>query len=373
LERGASSKGRTRSRGLALADFSLLPQLLANGLVMGSILALAGIGLSLVYGILKLANFAHGDFVTMGAFLAFLFGVVLSGGLQAWAVAIGATLMGLVGLDVLLLRRLTFGERLVLLALGAPLAVAGSFHLLAGPGGSGTSNLMLLEAALLSIVFSIGALLAIDRLVWRPMRRKKATVLSLVIVSIGVSLVVRNLLQIAFGTGNRSFDRPTLVSPDVFGVQISDAQQAAFAVTAAVFLGAHLFLTRTRTGKAMRAMADNLELARIAGVDVEREVAHLWVLAGLLTAVTGVFLTLVLNNIMNVNMGVGLVLPLFAAVILGGIGSPYGAMVGGFIVGIAMKTASLWVGSRYEVAAALAVLIAVLLMRPQGLFGGRVA
>lgn len=360
-------------RGFAVADVSLLPQLLVNGLVIGSILALAGIGLTLVYGILKLANFAHADLSTMGAFLAFLFAVPLTGALDAWAAAVGGALLALALADLFLLHKLTDGERWIAAALGAPLLVLGIGVAVGGRGGPGSSNLVLLIATLLSIVVSIGALLAMDLLVWKPLRRKGATVLSLVIVSVGVSLVLRNALQIAFGTGNRSFDRPTEVSPTVIGVQISYAQQAAFVVTALVLVAVHLFLSRTRTGKAMRAMADNLELARVSGIDVNREVLHVWVMTGVLTALAGIFLALVANNIMNVNMGLGLVLPLFASVILGGIGSPYGAMAGGLIVGVAMKTATLWVGSSYEVAAALVVLIAVLLLRPQGLFGGRVA
>ncbi|HEX9710484.1 MAG TPA: branched-chain amino acid ABC transporter permease [Candidatus Thermoplasmatota archaeon] len=356
-----------------MADLSLLPQLLVNGLVIGSILAIAGIGLSLVYGILKLANFAHGDLVILGAFLAFLFAVPLSGALEASGAAVGASLLAFLLLDLLWLKRLGLGERLVLLALGAPLVALGAFLVAGGRGGTGTTDLVLVQVTLLSAVFSVAALLAMDRLMWRPLRRKQATLLSLVIVSIGVSLVVRNGLQMAFGTGNRSFDRPTAVSPEVFGVLISEAQQAALVATVVVFLAVHLFLSRTRTGKAMRAMADNLELARISGVDVNREVMHVWVLCGLLTALSGVLLALINNNVMHVNMGLALLLPLFASVILGGIGSPYGAMAGGFVVGIAMKTAGLWIGTRYEVAAALIVLIAVLLLRPQGIFGGRVA
>ena len=371
--RPRARRGSPQPRGFALADLAVLPQLLLNGLVLGSILALAGIGLTLVYGILKLANFAQADLATLGAFLALLFAVPLAASLGAWAGVLGGVLIALALADLFWLKKLEPGERIIALALGVPLAALGAALAFGGPGGTGTSNLMLAVATLLSVVLSIAVLLALDMVVWKPLRKKGATVLSLVIVSIGVSLVVRNFLQIAFGTGNRSFDRPTDISPNILGVQVSAAQQAAFVVTALVFTAVHLFLTRTKTGKAMRAMADNLDLARISGVDVNREVLHVWVLTGVLTALSGIFLALVNNNIMNVNMGLGLVLPLFAAVILGGIGSPYGAMAGGFIVGIAMKTASLWVGSRYEVAAALVVLIAMLVLRPQGLFGGRVA
>lgn len=354
-----------------LTDFSILPQLLVNGLVIGSILALAGIGLSLVYGILNLANFAHGDFVTLGAFLAYLFAVLLSGQVAGWGLAVGAGLLIVPFVDMLWLHRLQKGERILLVGLGGALAVVGAVLALAGRGGAGTTDLVLAQAALLSVVFAAVVFLGFERVVWRPLRRKRATILSLVIVSIGVSLVVRNLLQIAFGTGNRSFDRPTAISPSVLGVQISEAQQFTLVAAVLMILGTHLFLSRTRTGKAMRAMADNLELARVSGVDVDREVVHVWVLAAILTAPAGVLLALVANNVMNINMGIALVLPLFAAVILGGIGSPYGAMVGGFTLGVAMKTASLWIGTRYEVAAALIVLIVVLLIRPQGLFGGK--
>ena len=353
----------------ALTDFTILPQLLANGIVIGSIFALAGIGLSLVYGILNLANFAHGDFVTLGAFLAFLFAVLLSGDLEAWGVATGAALLVFPLVDLFLLRLLLWGERLLLISFGAALLAVALVLKFAGHGGTGTTELVLAEATLLSIVFSAGVFLAFERVVWRTLRKKKTTILSLVIVSIGVSLVVRNLIQIGFGTGNRSFDRPTAVSPSVFGVQISDAQQFTLVAAILLILGTHLFLTQTRTGKAMRAMADNLELARVSGIDVDREVAHVWVLTAILTATSGVLYALVANNVMNVNMGVTLILPLFAAVILGGIGSPYGAMAGGFILGVAMKTATLWIGSKYEVAAAFIVLIAMLLVRPQGLFG----
>lgn len=356
-----------------MTDLSLVPQLVVNGLVIGSVLALAGIGLSLVYGILNLANFAHGDFVALGAFLAYLFAILLYGDLAGWGLAVAAALLLFPALDHLWTRRLARGERLVMLGLGAPLAAVSGWVTLAGPGGAGTTSLLLLEAGLLSVIFSVAALLAIELLVWRPLRRKKATILTLVIVSIGVSLVVRNLLQLGFGPGNKSFARPTPVSPEILGVLISAEQQFTLVASVLLIVGVHLFLTRARTGKAMRAMADNLDLARVSGVEVDRVVGYVWVLTAALTAVSGVLLTLIANNVMNINMGLGLLLPLFATVILGGIGSPYGAMAGGFIVGVSMKTATLWIGTKYEFAAALVVLIVVLFLRPQGLFGGKAA
>jgi neutral amino acid transport system permease protein len=184
--------------------------------------------------------------------------------------------------------------------------------------------------------------------------------------------VLRNALQMKFGTGNKSFARPAIVADRILGVQMLPEQQFTLFASIVIIGLVAAFLTYTKYGKAMRALADNLDLARVTGIDVDRAIVYVWILSGALVAIAGVLLTLVANNIMNINMGFYLVLPMFAAVILGGIGSPYGAMVGGFVVGIAMKTSAIWIGSRYELAAALIILIVMLLFRPQGLLGGKV-
>jgi neutral amino acid transport system permease protein len=293
-----------------VVDAGTVVAFFANGLVFGSILALAAVGLSLVYGILRLSNFAHGDFLTFGAFAALL--------TTRW-------------LPV-----------------------------------NGVSNSALVLASLVSILATIALVIGLEFLVWRPLRRRGATVLALIIVSIGLGIVIRNVLLLEFGGGIHFFDRPTPVSDLLLGVPVSNPQRFTIVVAAILVAALHVFLRYTRTGKAMRAVSDNLDLARVSGIDVDRIVLYVWGICGGLVAVAGVLLTLVNNNTMHVNMGFGLILPLFAAVILGGIGSPYGA-----IVGIGMKMSAIWIGNEYEFASAFILLILVLLIRPTGILGVR--
>ena len=345
-------------------------QFVTNGVVFGAILGVSAIGLSLVYGILRLANFAHGEFLTMGALFAYLFAVLQPGilGPLAWGVAGALALVVLV--DLVAVHRLGRGERIALAVLAALLAVVGVWA--AGRASPiGTTIPRLLAATLLAVTSAAALAGVLDFVLWRPLRRRRATLLTLVIVSIGLALVMRNALQLGFGAENLAFARGVPVSDILLGLRISDAQQFALVTSVAMMALLHLFLTRTRAGKAMRALADNPDLARACGVPVDRFVLYVWLLAGALTASAGVLLTLVQNNTMNVAMGNNLLLPLFAAVILGGIGSAHGAIVGGFVVGIGMKTSILWLGAEYELAAAFVMLLLVLLVRPQGIFGGR--
>lgn len=357
-----------------MPDATLVLQYLANGVTFGAILALASIGLSLVYGILNLSNFAHGDFLTLGAFGALLATQAWLDSLDLALLAIGVVLLALALLDPLLGGRLHKGERLASAGAGAVALVLGGL-LLAGVGVDGreTTNLVLLGATVVSAVLVVGSLLVFEFAVWRPLRKRRATTLTLIIVSIGVALVVRNALLLHFGGGVNSFARPGSPSPTYLGVRISYAEQATVVVAIVLIVATHLFLTYTRSGKAMRALADNRELARVSGVDVDRMVVYVWILSGILLAVAGVLLTLVRNNAMDAQMGAGILIALFASVIVGGIGSAYGAMLGGFLIGLAMKTTPLWIGSQYELAAAFIALILVLIVRPQGILGVRSA
>lgn len=355
-----------------MPDATLVLQYLANGVTFGAILALAAIGLSLVYGILNLSNFAHGDFLTLGGFGALLAAQLWFDTLDIALLVIGAVLMGAALVDHLVTRRLLPGERLASAAAGLVAGILG-VALLAGVGTDGreTTNLVLVGATLVSAVIVVGSLVAFELVVWRPLRKRRATTLTLIIVSIGVALVVRNALLLRFGGGVHSFARPGSPSPTYLGVRISYAEQATIVIAIVLIVATHLFLTYTRSGKAMRALADNRELARVSGVDVDRMVVYVWILSGILLAVAGVLLTLVRNNAMDAQMGAGILIALFASVILGGIGSAYGAMLGGFLIGLAMKTTPLWIGSEYELAAAFVALILVLIVRPQGILGVR--
>jgi branched-subunit amino acid ABC-type transport system permease component len=351
-------------------DAHLFTELLVNGVILGAILAISGIGLTLVYGILNLSNFAHGDTITMGAYASFFFAVLAHDHVVLYAAITGALLLAAMLVDLFWSRRLRRGERIA----GGTYAVV----MLAATGAlwwsgvpAGTSNLVLVVATLLSVGASCATLAVVDLAIWRPLRRRRAKILTLLLVSIGLSLILRNSLHLWQGADLHSYARPAVISGTVLGIQISDEKIFVVAATLALIVGVHVLLRYTRMGKAMRATAENPDLARVSGIDTDRVVLHVWLLAGALTAIAGVFYTLVLDNAMTVNMGAALLLPSFAAVILGGIGSAYGAMAGGFLVGIAMKTSALWLGTAYEPATAFILLILVILVRPQGLFGSR--
>ena len=291
---------------------SELAQLLANGLVTGSIIAIAAVGLSLVYGILRVVNFAHGDYLTFGAFMAFLVNVT-------WETSIVVAVV--------------FG-----MAATAALGVSLEYGL------------------------------------WRPMRRKQAGVISLFIISIGLALVLRHVIFMFWGSRPRRYDVDVFRAYDLGIVRLSLSQIVAIAIAVSAIALVGLMLGTTKLGKAMRALSDNSELASVAGIDVDRITTYTWVLAGALAGLAGVLQGL-LQNAFNPNMGFTLLLPIFAAVVLGGVGSAYGALAGGLVLGIAMEV-STWtvlpadgVNPVYKPVVAFTVLIAVLLFRPTGVFG----
>jgi branched-subunit amino acid ABC-type transport system permease component len=288
-----------------------LLQLLANGLVTGSIIALAAIGLSLVYGILKIVNFAHGDFLTFGAFMAFVVNVT-------W---------------------------------DAPLAAAIAFAMA--------------TTALLGLVCEFT--------LWRPLRHRGAGLISLFIVSIGLALVLRHLIFLGWSARPRRYDVDVFQVYDLGVIRLSQSQLVVIGVAFAAIVLVGLTLARTRLGKSMRALSDNPQLASVAGIDGDRVTAYTWLLGSALAGLGGVLQALVQNSF-DPNMGFTLLLPIFAAVLLGGIGSAYGALAGGVFLGIAMEVAT-WdalaggVRAVYKPAVAFALLILVLLLRPQGILG----
>ena len=304
-------------------------QLVADGLVAGSVIALGAIGLTLTYSILRFANFGHGELLSWGAYLALtMLGVVL-------AVTGGGVMAPL--------EPFSFGWQL-------PLA-------------------MVLAAAL-----TAGLAVAVDAALFRALRRR-GNAITLVIASFGAALALRNLLQFLYGTLPEYYSREIqiairLVPRDVLGgLRVTPDQMLVLGVTATLVLALHLLLTRSTLGRAMRATAMNPALARVAGVDVEGVVRATWILGGALAAVAGVLAGLV--GQIRPQMGVELLLPLFAAAILGGIGSVRGAVVGGLVVGLAESFSVPLVGAEYRAATGFVVLILLLLLRPRGLFGER--
>lgn len=298
-----------------------LLQLFANGVIFGSIILLASVGLSLLYGIGNFANFAHGELLTVGAYAAFVAKVTL--GLPffaAFATSIVAT------------------------------AVVG---------------------------------VALDRVLF--VRHRDSSPIVLLIVSIGVALVLRSLIRMIWTNQLRSYRLPLRqgiqfvdATVPVAGYDLSLRLRVTLdgltivGVAALFALGTHLFLTRTRTGVAMRATADNRSLAKVTGIDTDRVLRTTWGLSGALAAVGGVFLGMQTGVIMP-RMGFNVLLIVFAAVILGGIGSPYGAMIGAYVIGIAqeMSIALPGVSASYRAAVSFLILVLVLLVKPDGIAGGQ--
>ena len=287
-----------------------LLQLIANGTVAGSVVALGAVGVSLVYGILRIVNFAQGDYFTAGAYTA------------VYVSSIG---LGMVGATAL----------------------------------AGVAGLVL--AVVLELVL------------WRPLRRRGASFMSLFIASIGLALVLRNVIFLAATAEPRSYPVDVFQVYALGPVRISKTQAIAVAVAIATIALVSVLLARTSLGRSMRALADDAVLAAVAGVAVNRVIVATWALSGALAGLAGVLAALVQSSF-DPNVGFGILLPVFAAVVLGGIGSAYGALVGGLAIGIVTE-ASTWsalaggVNPVYKPVVAFAVLIASLLVRPQGLFG----
>jgi branched-subunit amino acid ABC-type transport system permease component len=286
-------------------------QLLVNGLVTGSIIAISAVGLTLMFGILGVVNFAYGDYLTFGAYMAWVANVTLG-----WPITLAA-----------------------LFAMAAT-AVLG---------------------------------LALEFALWRPMRRRRASTVSLFIISIGLALVLRDVILLIWGADGKRYDVDVFQVYDLGLVRLSASQLATIAIATPAIILTGVILAKSRLGKAMRAMADNRSLAAVSGIDVDRIASSTWVLASALAGLSGLLIGLVQASF-DPNVGFTLLLPIFAAVVLGGIGSAYGALVGGLVLGVAMEL-STWNGviggldPVYKPVVAFVVLIVVLLIRPQGVFG----
>jgi branched-chain amino acid transport system permease protein len=276
---------------------------LIAGLILGVLLAMAAIGLSLIYGTTALNNFAHGEMVTLGALLTF-------------------TLNKLMGIDLIIAAVITM------------LLVAGSGWLQ-------------------------------DAAIWRPLRKKRVGLTQMMIVSIGLSLAVRYIYQIIYGGDTKVISQGEIW--DVFGVPTQAVNVISAGIAVVILLLVALFLTKTRVGKATRAVSDNASLAAATGIDVEKIIRIVWVVAGALTGISGVMLGLFLQG--SWDMGFSILLLLFAAVTLGGLGTAFGAAVGAMVIGLFVEMSTLVIPADLKFAGALIVLILVLLVRPQGILG----
>ncbi len=280
-------------------------QLVIYGVVLGSIITLGAIGVSLIFSILRFAHFAHGDLMTLGAYFAFV---------------------GVVGLDI-------------------PMPV------------------VFLPALAATALAAVG----IDKVLYRFLR--KSSPIIMLISSVGTALMLRSMIQIIWGPDNQIY-RTGIEMPLRFaGFQIKPDQITIVIGTLVLVALLHLYFHKTRMGKAMRAMADNMDLAKISGIHTEKVIFWTWVIGALLAAAGGIFLGI--DTRLNPIMGWRLLLPVFAAAILGGIGSFWGAIVGGYVIGIAQELSTLFISPAYKPAVAFAIMVLMLVIRPRGLFRGK--
>jgi branched-chain amino acid transport system permease protein/neutral amino acid transport system permease protein len=299
-------------------------ELTVYGIVLGSIISLGAIGLTLIYGILRFANFAHGDLMAAGAYVA-LFVIT---GPCAW-LGIPDTTFGSV----------SFGWRMVL-------------------------------AFPISMVAVGCVALFLDRIIFRKLRQKGSGVVILAMAALGASFIIRMTILILWG-GDYRFYRPGLLRPALelpLGVKIRPDQILILIIVILLVTLLHLFLQKTKFGKAMRATADNIDLARISGIDTERVIIYTWVVGGGLAAAGGILYGIDVQ--LHAGMGWNFLLPLFAAAILGTIGNMYGALLGGLTIGVAQQVSTAFLLPTYKPAVAFMIMILILLVRPQGIFGG---
>ena len=314
------------------------------GLIIGSIYALGAVGVTLIFGILRFAHFPHGDMMTAGAFVALVL---------VWLVPGAGAALGLPAAFVLL-----------------PVA-------------------MLVTAAM-----AVG----LDRVFYRPLRQAGAKPIVIVMASIGVMLMLQGLIRLFASTDTRQLDE--VGAKDIYRIPlggrdlvVTEPQLLLFATTIVAVVALHLFLTRSRTGKAMRAVSDNPDLARVSGISIDHVVRTTWIISGALAAAAGTLLAL--DVTLKPDLSVNLILPIFAAAIVGGIGQPYGAIAGGMLVGftetlsvfnwaillrplkpylpdfIELPSKLAFVPTEYKIVVPFFILIAVLIWRPTGIFRGR--
>ena len=298
--------------------------LVVNGVFLGAIIALGAVGLTLIYGILNFANVAHGDYMTVGAYAALF---------------IVASILPRLGIEGSGLGPFTFGYPLLI---ALPVAVA--------------------AVAVVAIT--------LDVVVYRRLRNRGVNAVVVSMASLGIAIALRGLVQIIWGGDVERLPRETR---QVFHLpmDVRIPPDAIFIAIVAIILVAavYLVLNRTRMGKAMRATADNPDLALVSGIGTQRVIWWTWAMGAVLAATAGILLAVFQAQVLPI-MGWKFLIPLFAAVILGGIGNPYGALVAAFVIGVTSEVSTQWINPSYKPAVAFAVMIAMLLVRPRGIFGG---
>ena len=281
-------------------------QLLVEGIKFGLVIAMGAIGLSLIFGTTGLTNFSHGEMVTFGAMAAWWFNVNM--------------------------------------------------------------GIQLIPAAILAIAVGAGAAALYDFAFWRRLRKRGTGLIAMLVISIGMAILFRYFFLYLFGGRTRPYaDYAVQKGLDLGPVSIAPKDLISIGISIVVLIGVGLLLNKTKIGKAMRAVADNRDLAASSGIDVDRVILFVWAAGGGLAALGGVMFGV--TEQVSYQMGFRLLLLMFAGVTLGGLGTAYGALVGSLIVGIFVQVSTLWVPVELKNVGALVILILILLVRPQGILG----
>jgi branched-subunit amino acid ABC-type transport system permease component len=293
-----------------MVAFAQFLQTIVFGLIEGSVISIGAVGLTLSYGVTRFINFAYGEFLTYGAYFT-------------------------------------------LLISGAGLGIA-----------------FPLPAAIVLSIVIVGALgVGVSRVFFEPLADRGP--LPLLITSIGVAFILRNVLTAAVGVNAKQLDIPLMRGTEVFGVRITPIEGAVVVVAVVTMVAIHLLLSRTILGKTMRATSGNRDLAEIAGVDTDSVVRKTWFVSAAAGALAGI-LYAVLFAPFRPTVGFNYLIVVFAATLLGGIGRPYGAMLGAFVVGLTTQLGTAYVSADYSAAYAFVILVLVLLLKPDGIRGGEI-
>jgi neutral amino acid transport system permease protein len=280
-------------------------QATVNGVIAGNYYALGAVGLTLIFGVLRLVNFAHGEFLTLGA-----------------------------------------------------------YFMLAGSGLSLPLVLAVLLALVATAVFSV----VLELAVWRPVRRRGAGELQLLLFALGLAFFLRNLIAFVAGSEDRQSGANVTSSVELWGLRTGRTELIVTLIGIAVIVLVAAALRFTSLGRQARALSDSIELSETTGIDTDRIVLVTWAVSGGLAALAGIVYALPAGTVQP-NLGFSLILSVFAAVVVGGIGNAYGALAGGLLIGVVQEWSTLVIEPSVKVAVGFAMLILVLLIRPQGLFG----
>jgi branched-chain amino acid transport system permease protein len=298
--------GEAATRDVA-STFDRFLRLSVEGLRFGLIIAMCAIGLSLIFGTTGLTNFSHGEMVTFGALIAYFFNVTV----------------------------------------GWHMLVAGA------------------AAVFVAVLMGSG----LDAAFWRPLRNRGTGLIAMLVISIGLSILLRYIYNFQFGGLTRTYRQYALQREglEIGPVTIVPRDLIGMGLSIVVLVGVALFLQRTRMGKAMRAVSDNRDLAESSGVNVDRVINFVWASGAGLAALGGILQGL--SAQVSWQMGFQLLLLMFAGVTLGGLGTAFGALVGSLVVGMVMEISTLYIPSEFKTVTALAILIIILVVRPQGILG----